>query len=231
MIIASSRMALGLMALAALTSPATASGKGGFGSSAPPPAKAHAPSAVHKPSFVSPVRPANGGGTGYGADALRPVAPAVAPTPRNASPPVIALPLAFGFPASVPRVALAGEGDEPRYGYPYALPPLALGVPQRRIEPGSFAPVDPRAFIGETPSGRVFMGAPAGVATYAPSYRPRHTSQRSAPYAQPRFIVIGEASRKHMSGPVHVTYGVEPSRRFRPDPQVVWLRPDGAARK
>jgi hypothetical protein len=232
MIIASSRVALGFLALAALIHPAWATGKGGYGGYAPPAPKAHhAPAHSHRPVppvAVSPPAQASGAGAGYGADASRAVA---APRRPVAVPVLPLLPITRGLPASVPRVTLHGEGDYPRsVGYDYAPQPASHVVPPRRIEPGSFAPIDPRAFIGETPSGRVFMGAPAGVYTYAPHHRPRQVT-RSAPYAQPKFIVIGEASHKHMSKPVHLTYGVQPSKRFKPEPQVVWLRNEGAAVK
>jgi hypothetical protein len=235
MYIASSRAALGFLALAAFSQPAWAAGQGRYGGHAPAAAKAHhAPTHSHMPapmpSHMPPAAHVAGAGN------FAPSAPRAVAAPRRpvaapmAAPVLPLLPITGGLPASVPRVTLHGEGDFPRYGDQYAQPLINHVAPQRRIEPGSFAPVDPRAFIGETPSGRVFMGAPAGVYAYAPPHRFRQAAQRATPYAQPKFIVIGAASGRHMK-PVHLTHGVQPSNRFNSEPQVIWLRGDDRAVK
>ena len=214
--------------VAGLTLPASAYFKGGSGvghASSPKSAHAHgAPHGYHHPTAHNPHQPqmSGGGSAGFAADA-----PRTRPAPARSTPvaAIPLLPITGGLPASVPRVTLHGDGD--RFYQPQSHA-LQHDASIRRIEPGSFAPVDPRTFIGETPSGRIFMGAPAGVYTYGPERRGRAV-QRSTPYAQPKFIVIGEPSRRHMSKPVHMTHGVQPPNGLRPDPQVVWLSSERSA--
>jgi hypothetical protein len=133
-------------------------------------------------------------------------APVVAPAPRpvTVATPVLTLPLNPVFPAPRQIIALAPE--------PLYLHHQPVYQAERRFtpEPSSFVPTDPRAVISELPSGRIFMGAPAGV--HYPQQRSKRWSRNddsSRPYAPPSIQIIGDLPRRHMGSPVRLTQTVE----------------------
>ncbi len=91
----------------------------------------------------------------------------------------------------------------------------------RPARPLSFNPTDPRAVITKLPSGRIAMSPPAGLLSLTP-YEVAQSNRRLHPYAPPSFQLIGDQPQ-YAGKSVHLTYGTKPSRRFNPDPQVVFL--------
>ena len=149
----------------------------------------------------------------------RPAA-ATAVIPAAVSAPVLVLPFNPVFPAPRQIITLAPE----TFHYQQ---PVIQSERRHAPEPSSFVPTDPRAVISELPSGRIFMGAPAGV---FPA-RQRHGHQwsredRIRPYAPPSIQIIGDLPRKNMGKPVRLTHGTEVSKRFNTGPKVIWLKAD-----
>ncbi len=107
-------------------------------------------------------------------------------------------------------------------GVPYAYPvtvviaPSPSPPPPPPVRPLSFHLADPAAVAVRLPSGRVAIGSsnvvlqPAGVA--------------ARPYAPPTIQIVGQASTRHMRGPVHLVHGVQPPKHLATDPRVIWLK-------
>jgi hypothetical protein len=139
----------------------------------------------------------------------RPAAPAVVPPALVVNATLAVIPLA-GV-ALTPRI-VGGQAPEARE----QMRPPERAAKRRTDRPLSFEPLDPRATISRTSSGRIFMGAPTGVHPY-PAPQP---SQR--PYAQPSFQMIGAPSGRHMAADMKLTHGLE-AAGMETTPRVVWL--------
>ncbi|MGL5116136.1 MAG: hypothetical protein ACRC7G_09720 [Beijerinckiaceae bacterium] len=124
--------------------------------------------------------------------------------------PLLVVPLTG--PTLRPRQSVAQAANTRDYAY---YP--AKTAPRRAVRPLSFEPLDPRATISRTSSGRIFMGAPTGVYPY-PDKRPARQ-----PYAQPEFHMVGAPSGRHMAGDMKLTHGVAAPQDLVTTPKVVWL--------
>jgi hypothetical protein len=139
----------------------------------------------------------------------RPVAPAVVPAALVVNAPLVVIPVA-GV-ALTPRI-VGGQAPEARE----PMRPSQRAAKQRTDRPLSFEPLDPRATISRTSSGRIFMGAPTGVFPY-PALQPTER-----PYAQPSFQMIGAPSGRHMAADMKLTHGSDVTA-IATTPKVVWL--------
>jgi hypothetical protein len=124
--------------------------------------------------------------------------------------PFVLVPLSV--PTRQPRLTV-GQAPETRSAVTMSGNP----APRRIVRPLSFEPLDPRATISRTASGRIFMGAPTGVYPYPESRRAQQ------PYAQPTFHMIGAPSGRHMGGDLKLTHGAAAPQGLETTPKVVWL--------
>jgi hypothetical protein len=130
----------------------------------------------------------------------------------------------YFLPLPVPHgqpLIYGGVGSERQASLQTAMPYGAAGY-DRPARPLSFNPTDPRAVITRLPSGRIAMSPPAGVWPLT-QREVAESNRRLRPYAAPSFQLIGDQSPQKAGAAVQLTYGVKPSRRFNPEPQVVFL--------
>lgn len=149
-----------------------------------------------------------------------PTAPA-RPAPIQVVRPV--LPTYF-LPLPVPQGQPVIYGGVERDRQVFAQTAVTYGMAghYRPVKPLSFHPVDPYAVITRLPSGRIAMSPPPGFLPLTQREVAR-SNKRMRPYAPPSFQLIGEQTPAQAANAVHLRYGVKPSRRFNPEPQVVFL--------
>ncbi len=128
---------------------------------------------------------------------------------------VLPLPVPLGQPV------IYGGVERERQSFAQTAVPYDVAGDRRPIKPLSFHPVDPYAVITRLPSGRIAMSPPPGFLPLT-QREVVESNRHLHPYAPPSFQLIGEQPQ-HAGKAVHLAYGVKPSRRFNPEPQVVFL--------